>query len=177
VYQARWGETTRKAEFRAGQYHIEVLKWDSSVNGEGVDIYATLGASVADMPGAESGHRVEYFIGLNPACDDIASALAALGLYAMRESENVDHGHTIPADGPLWSGTEMSALLVLRQFGDILPALALPNGIHVDFLQAVPVFDSERRFKASFGTDALLQRWETMGTPFWDPRRGAEPAA
>ena len=123
------------------------------------------------MPDAERGHRVEYFIGLQPGRDDIASALAALGLFAQREAENVDHGHTVPAGGPLWPGTKMSTLLVLRQTGDILPALTLPSGIHVEFLQAVPVFESERRFKVAYGADALLRRWEEKGTAFWDPRR------
>jgi hypothetical protein len=150
---------------------MEILKWNASANGEGVDLYATLGASAEDMPGAERGHRVEYFTGLVPGRDDIASPLAALGLFARREGENVDHGHTIPAGGPLWPGTEMNTLLVLRQLGEILPALALPEGIHVEFLQVVPVFESERRLKVEHGVDALLKRWESAQTPFWNPSR------
>lgn len=76
--------------------------------------------------------------------DDIASAVAALGLFARRQGEVVDHGHTIPSDGPFWPGTEMSTFLVLRQVGEILEALTLPNRIHVEIPQAVPVFESER---------------------------------
>ena len=177
VYRARWGDPSRQAAFRTDSDQIEVFKWDAASNGLGADLYVTLGASAEDMPGSEPGHRVEYFLGLQPGRDDIASALAALGLFARREREVVDHGHTIPADGSLWPGTEMSTFLVLRQIGEILPALALPNGIHVEFLQAVPVFESERRFKVAHGAEALLRRWEATGTPFWDPRRSAEPAA
>jgi hypothetical protein len=177
LYRARWGEPSRQAAFRTGGHQIEIYKWDASANGEGVDLYATLGASAEDMPGVEEGHRVEYFVGLQPGRDDVASALAALGLFAQREGETVDHGHTVPADGPLWPGTEMSAFLVLRQIGEILPALTLPNGVHIEFLQAVPVFESERRFKAAHGAEALLRRWESARVPFWDPRRRAEPAA
>jgi hypothetical protein len=110
------------------------------------------------MPGAEPGHRVEYFIGLQPGRDEIASALAALGLFARREGVLVDHGHTIPADGPLWPGTAMKTFLVLRQIRDILPALSLPSQLHVDFLQAVPIFDSERRFKTANNAETLLDR-------------------
>ena len=155
---------------------MEIYKWDAAANGEGVDLYLTLGASAEDMPGTEPGHRVEYLVGLQPGRDDVASPLAALGLYARREGETVDHGHTVPAGGSLWPGTEMSAFLVLRQVGEILPTLTLPDGVHVEFLQAVPVFDSELRFKAARGAEALLQRWQSAGTPFWDPRRRAEPA-
>jgi hypothetical protein len=177
VYRARWGDPSRQAAFRTDGYQIEIYKWDAASNGQGVDLYATIGASAEEMPGAEPGHRVEYFVGLQPGRDDIASGLAALGLFARREGETVDHGHTVPADGPPWPGTEMSTFLVLRQIGEVLPALTLPNGVHVDFLQAVPVFESERRFKVAHGAEALLQRWEARGTPFWDPRRRAEPAA
>jgi hypothetical protein len=177
VYRARWGDPSRQAAFRTGDDQIEIFKWDAASNGLGVDLYATLGASAEHMPGGEPGHCVEYFVGLQPGRDDIASPLAALGLFARREGEFVDHGHTVPADGPLWPGTQMSTFLVLRQIGEILPALELPNGVHVEFLQAVPVFESERRFKVAHGAEALMQRWEATGTPFWDPNRRAEPAA
>lgn len=176
LYRAHWGEPSRQAGFAKDNHQIEIGKWDASANGEGVTIYATLGASAADMPGAARGHRVEYFVGLEPGRDEVASALAALGLYARREGEQVDHGHTVPADGPLWSGTSMSTFLVLRQVGEILPALTLPDGVHVEFLQAVPIFDSERHFKSTHSVEDLLRRWEDVGTPFWDPRRHPEPS-
>jgi hypothetical protein len=176
LYRGRWGEPTRQAAFRTENYEMEILKWDAAATDEGVDLYATLGASADEMPGGELGHRVEYFVGLQPGQDEIASALAALGLYARREGENVDHGHTVPADGPLWSGTEMGTFLVMRQLGEILPALTLPDGVHVEFLQAIPIFESERRFKVNNGAEKLLQHWERRGVPFWDPHRKAEPA-
>jgi hypothetical protein len=71
----------------------------------------------------------------------------------------------------------MSTFLVLRQIGEVFPALLLPNAVHVEFLQVVPVFESERRFKIVHGAEALLQRWEATGLQFWNPRRRAEPAA
>lgn len=66
---------------------------------------------------------------------------------------------------------------VTDSIGEILPALELPDGVHVEFLQAVPMFESERRFKVAHGAEALMRRWEATGTPFWDPNRRAEPAA
>jgi hypothetical protein len=177
LYRARWGWASWQGTFRMAGLEIEICKWDAATNGEGVDLYATLGASAEDMPHAMAGHRVEYFVRLQPGRDDVASPLAALGLYARRGGETIDHGHAVVAGGPLWPGTEMNAFLVLRQVAEILPSLTLPNGIHVEFLQGVPLFDSERRFKASRGAEALLQRWGKAGTPFWDPGRQAEPPA
>ena len=37
-----------------------------------------------------------------------ASPLAALGLYSARESVALDHGHTVTAGGPQWTGSSMA---------------------------------------------------------------------
>jgi hypothetical protein len=172
LYRAHWGEPSRQARLEVGELEIEVYKWAADATPEGVALYATIGASTRPMAGHDPNHRVEFFVGLVPERDEVASALAALGLYPEREGVALDHGHTVPADGPLWSGTPMHAFLVLRPLSDLLPALKLTGGLHVDFLQAVPIFDSERAFKSEHGTEALLRRWEESGAPFWNPDRG-----
>lgn len=112
LYRARWADPTRQARFRVDDLEIEIYKWDAAVNGEGVDLYATVGASLEDMPGAASGRRAEHVVGLLPGEDDVASPLAALGLFARREGQPIDHGHSVPADGALWPGTAMRTFLL-----------------------------------------------------------------
>ena len=174
-YVVRWGEPSRTASFKIRDYEIQVLKWGANRTEEGVNLYATLGASSWPMPAWPAGHLVEYILGFLPAQDEIASPLAALGLYAQREAVTIDHGHTVPAGGPLWPGTEMRTFLVLRQSTEVLPALGLPNHSHVKFLQAVPIFDIERRYKSERGVEALMRLWETKGLRFRDPNRSPEP--
>jgi hypothetical protein len=173
LYLAHWGEPSRRARFEVGEFEIEVCKWAADANSDGVALYATVGASARPMVGRDPNHRVEFFVGLVPERDDVASALAALGLFSAREGVALDHGHTVPADGPLWPGTQMQTFLVLRPLRDFLPPLELPEGLHVDFLQAVPLFDGERAFKSEHGAEALLQRWEREGVPFWNPERAS----
>jgi hypothetical protein len=76
----------------------------------------------------------------------------------------------------LWPGTDIHRFLVLRPIGDIIPTLELPEGLHVDFLQAIPIFDYELAYKAEHGVEALLRRWEESRVPFWDPNRSPAPA-
>jgi hypothetical protein len=52
-------------------------------------------------------------------------------------------GHTIPGDRPLWDGTTMSRLWVTTPLVEIIPTLHLAEGIHVEFLQVVPLFEEE----------------------------------
>lgn len=171
LYRARWGEPSRRASFEVDGFEAEVLKWNADANPEGVALYATVGASARPMPGRDPLHRVEFFVGFVPEQDAVASPLAALALYSAREGVDVDHGHTVPVGGPLWSGSGMRWFLVLRPVGDIIPPLELPDGLHVDFLQAVPIFETELIYKSTHGAEALLRRWEASMTPFWDPRR------
>lgn len=171
LYRARWGEPARTARFDVGDLGIEILKWDADANPEGVVLYATLGVSGRPVADRDPDHRVEFFVGLVPEQDGIASALAALGLYPAREGVALDHGHTVPADEPLWPGSQMHVFLVVRPRPDFLPALALQRGFHVEFLQAIPVFERELAFKRKHGAEALLRRWEEADVHFWDSER------
>jgi hypothetical protein len=155
---------------------VDIFMWNAEANPEGVNLYATIGASARPMAGHDPNHRVEFFVGLLPAKDEIASPLAALALYPTREGVAVDHGHTVPGDGPLWPGTDMRRFMVLRALGDVIPPLELPDGMHVEFLQAIPIFESELAYKSGHSAEALLRRWEESRVRFWDPNRSPEPA-
>jgi Suppressor of fused protein (SUFU) len=176
LYVARWGEPSRKAAFRVAGLEVEVYKWDAEATAEGVALYATIGASAYPMAGRDPKCRVEYFLGLLPPQDAVASPLAALALYSQREGVAVGHGDTVPADGPLWPGTDMRRFLVLRPLGDIISPLELPDGMHVEFMQVIPIFESELAYKARHGATKLLEHWEESGVAFWNPGRLPEPA-
>jgi hypothetical protein len=126
------------------------------------------------MANRDPDHRVEFFVGLVPARDGIASALAGLGLYPAREGVALDHGHTVPAREPLWPGAQMRSFLVVRPRPNFLPALELQGGLHVEFFQAIPLFDAEVAFKRKYGAEALLRRWEEADVHFWDSERVLE---
>ncbi len=147
LYLAKWGAPSRNARFEVDGLEIEIFKWNADANPEGVNLYATMGASARVMADRDPDHRVEFFVGLMPAKDDVASPLAALALYPTRERVTLDHGHTVPAEGLLWAGTDMRRFLVVRPVGDIIPPLELSDGLHVEFLQAIPIFDSELAYK------------------------------
>jgi hypothetical protein len=157
--------------FTGTDHQVEVHKWSSDRNPEGVTLYATVGGSDHPVPGSDPTHRVEFFLGLLPGRDDIASPLAALALFPIREGKPLDHGHTVPAEAPLWRGTEMQRFLVMRPVMEIIPPLGLPGGVHVEFLQALPIFESELRYKVEHGAEELIHLWERTGVRFWDPDR------
>jgi Suppressor of fused protein (SUFU) len=176
LYFARWGEPSKKAQFRVAELEVEVYKWDAEATSEGVALYATIGSSTYPAAGSEPRHRAEYFLGLLPPRDAVASPLAALALYSVREGVAVGHGDTVRADGPLWPGTDMHRFLVLRPLGEIIAPLELPDGVHVEFMQAIPIFESELAYKARHGANELLEHWQDSRVAFWDPCRVPEPA-
>jgi hypothetical protein len=174
-YEELWGESSREARFRVMGREIEVSKWDAARNPEQVNIYATVGASAHESPGRDAKHRLEFFVGLKPAKDAIAKPLAMVALDPVLHGTELDHGHSVTYPDPLWPGTEMHSLLVVRPLVEIVPMLMTLEGFHVEFLQAIPVFASEVAFKSKHRAEGLLERWQTAKVRFWNPDRGPEP--
>jgi len=69
----------------------------------------------------------------------------------------------------------MSRFLVMRPVSDIIQPLTLADGTHIEFLQALPIFDSELAYKTEHSAEALQERWHRTKVPFWDPNRTPEP--
>jgi len=109
---------------------------------------------------------VEFYLGLRPERDEIASSLADLALYAKRQNVIVDHGHTISAEKPFWTNTEMHHFLVSRSSAPLLDPIELENDIHVEFLQVTPIFESELRYKKKHQAEGLLDLWESRHVAF-----------
>ena len=59
------------------------------------------------------------------------------------EWRELGDGHTITFEEPLWPGTPMRSLLLARPPEPIIPDLTVDDRVHVEFLQAIPLFDSE----------------------------------
>jgi Suppressor of fused protein (SUFU) len=169
-----WGEPSRTAHFRMEGKEIDVYKWAVGVNPEGVCLYATVGMSDYVLAGYDLTHRLELFIGLLPEQDAIARPLAMLALSPVIRGTHLAANHTMTFPEPLWPNTDMRGFLVRRAVVEIVPSLVL-DALHIEFLQAIPIFPSELAFKTEHGADALLQKWQDAKVPFWDPNRSAHP--
>jgi hypothetical protein len=176
-YLACFGEASRTASFETAGFQVHIYKWNADINQEGVFLYATLGTSAYPVPGYESAHRLDLVAGLLPENDRIAWPLADLASKPVLRRMELGHGHTVTFPEPLWPGTEMRSFLILQPHmsNEIVPALELSDGLHVEFLQVVPIFPSELNFKAEHGVDSLMEHWEARQVPFWDPNRSAGP--
>lgn len=97
-----------------------------------------------------------------------------LALSPVIRGTHLAANHTMTFPEPLWPGTEMHGFLVRRPIAEIIPPLALES-VHVEFLQAIPVFPSEVAFKAKHGADALIRGWHEANVLFWDPDRLPHP--
>ncbi len=169
-----FGEPTRKARFTDSGLSIQVYKRDENSNPEGVALYATLGICDQVLP-HDPNHRIELFTGLLPSEDRIAKTLAMLGLYYDAEADELADGHSITFTEPLRTGTKMSTYLVTDPNTEIIPVLQGPDGLHVIFLEAIPIYPSELEFKLKHGAEGLIRRWEKSGVPFWNPHRTPNP--
>jgi len=170
-YRTLWGAPSRTATFSVADFATEVLKWDAARTPEKVNLYATAGASAYVVVGREVDHRLEFFVGLSPAQDDVAEALARLVAETVLNQVAIADGMSVTFTELLWPGNEMRSFLVLRPRAEIIPALAVNGGQHVEFLQAIPIFAPEVSFKTKHGAQHLLAAWQKAAVGFWNPAR------
>ena len=166
----RWGKPARTVRFEVGKISLDVLKWDARLSADNVVLYVTVGASSTPLSGRPFGQRLEFFTGLLRAHDEVANALAALAVHATRRGVALGHGNMVPSGEPLWPGSAMSTFLVARARPPI-PPIDTPDALHVEFLQAIPIYESERAYATENGVDGLLECWSEAHTPFLDPDR------
>lgn len=72
---------------------------------EQVNLYATAGASAHVSLGYTTDHRVEFYVVLRPAKDEVAKPHAMLAFEAMATKVEIDHGHSVTFSEPLWTSS------------------------------------------------------------------------
>lgn len=173
-YVNLWGEPSRNAHFKIMGKETDLFKWDADSNPQGVFVYATAGMSEYPLAEYDPTHRLELFTGLLPARDHIANPLSMLALSPVIRNTHLAANHTMTFPEPLWPGTEMHGFLVRKPRVEIVPPLDLDE-IHIEFLQAIPIFPTEVAYKTKHGADALIQAWYDANVPFWNPDRAPLP--
>jgi hypothetical protein len=164
-YRSLWGRPARKLTFGGHGVRIQVHHWRAADTDEGVELYATAGASAARMDGQ---HRVEFILGLTSEVD-VAESLAGLGSFPLLSGE-IDKGDTVTLGGPLWPGSECRAYLIIPEVEDYLSPLVSRRG-HVQFLRAMPIFDSEIDLKKEHGAGWLMEELHDQGMRIGDAKR------
>lgn len=173
-YENLWGEPSREAHFKIMGKETDLFKWDADLNPEGVFLYATAGMSEYPLTGYAPTHRLELFTGLLPERDEIANPLSMLALSPVIRNKHLAANHTMTFPEPLWQGTEMRSFLVRKPKVEIVPTLTIKD-VHIEFLNAIPIFPSEVAFKSKHGADALIQVWYEARVPYWNPDRPLLP--
>jgi len=166
--EARFGKPSREASFvpPVGPT-IEVLKWEKDASGEGVSIYATIGACEALVA---DERRCEFFVGLTPDVDDIAPALAEVALDGSGTGRVPNFGDTVTLAGPLWSQTQARTFLFASRGDQVIPNLQTAHGL-IEFIQLVPLFANELKLKQKLGETGLWEHFKQTRVPYWDSRR------
>jgi hypothetical protein len=167
-YRECFGAPTREAEFvsKTGE-RIEVWKWSEAASGEGVCIYATIGASI-ELDATSK--RCEFFLGIAPEVDDVVESLAEVALHGTGTKQAPHFGDTVTLPWGLWNGTAMTTFLITEGGDEIIRPLRKP-GCDVDFLQLVPLFPSECAYKKAHGENELWEQFESKQVPYWDSKR------
>jgi hypothetical protein len=167
-YWSTLGKPVRKKTYVAAGQEIDVLKWRSESSGQDEVIYATSGASAR----AFGSHRVEFLVSLSPEEDAVEASLAALATFPLL-SGSIGQGETVTLPVPLLPRSACRTYLIAQEANDVIPVLTISDGSHVEFLQVLPIHDSELELKRQYGAEWLLERIRGQRLRISDPRRKA----
>jgi hypothetical protein len=165
-YRSLWGKPSRVLNFRGSGARVQVHTWGIDDTDWGVALYATVGASKGKAAG---DHRVEFITGMRPVEDGVIGSLASLGAFPILAGP-IDKGETVTLGEPLWPGTPMRAFLMVPEVEDIIPPL-ITRRRHVQFLRAIPVYDSEIDLKNEYDAAWLMETLDDQGLNMADPHR------
>lgn len=170
IYVSQLGEPARVATFHDETVAVDTLKWEpSQIPRLGVHLYVTLGASRISA-GAEQ-HRVEFYLGLDHARDDVAPILAEFAAEPIVDDHLLEAGHSVTFPVPIWKGAQFRTLLVFHSGQPPIPDAALPDGSHLSLRGLVPLHQSELEEKKRVGFDEFWSRLAMMEAPVTDPIR------
>jgi len=167
-YCAMYGKPAREADYKSPEGTlVQVFKWDESQTDEGVTMYATLGANLRVGNFTES---CEFFIGMTPEADSIVDALAEIALHGNGTTEVPNSGDTTTLAYELWLGTEAKTFM-FTDGDELVSPIKNESGKQIWFIQLVPLFEKELAYKKEYGEEALWEKFEETGVPYWDSSR------
>lgn len=168
-----FGEPWHTARYRTGDRSIRVFAWTPEQTGQGVYIFATLGAH-AGVGNPDQG--CEFFFGLTSCPEGLPDSLAEVALDGNGTDRIPQSGDTITLAFDLWQGTRARAYMFTDGGDEIIPPLEIGE-LRLDFIQLVPLFSEEVDFKTRRGEAALWQAFERVQLPYWDASRSPLRAA
>ncbi|WP_419905545.1 suppressor of fused domain protein [Kiloniella sp.] len=166
-YLNKYGKPEREAEYITQDGRaVEIYKWTEEQCGEGVTMYATIGAN-ENLGDDQSS--CEFFIGITPAADDIVEALAEVAFDGNGTNDVPSSGDTITLAFNLWPKTKAKSFM-FTDGTDIIPPLSHKNK-NIKFIQLVPLFDEELIYKKKHGEEALWKYFEVKEVAYWNSLR------
>ena len=162
-------------EMRSRDGHaLGVFEWPAGTSRLGVHFYASAGASEYGPEARD--HAVELFVGVKPGDHAVLEGFADMALSVLKSGTVPRHGVFVAGDWKVIKGRDFTGWVLTERLDDLVPQLDLPEGRHVVFLDALPVFWEEAEYRHGNRADDLFEIWEAEEVKSWDLDRSL-PAA
>jgi hypothetical protein len=137
---------------------LGVFEWPAGNSRLGVHFYASAGAS---RYGPDARHyAVELFVGVKQGDEAVLEGFADMALSVLKSGTVPRHGVFVAGDWKVIKGREFTGWVLTERPDDLIPQLDLPDGRHVVFLDALPVFWEEAEYRHGNRADDLFDIWE-----------------
>lgn len=177
-YERRWGEPTKVHSFERPQLPPELRPFfvgEFSLPTDRLTIYASVGMSRVSMsyPDSTADNRAEIYLGAFHSDRQLPEQVMMLAAYPHIGRTFITIDHTVPLGGPIASNSNMTAVLFISPIFDPPWFREIhAEAYHLQMLWAVPIHESERKYKVEHGTEALLKLFTERHVVIGDLRRG-----
>ncbi|PNH82948.1 MULTISPECIES: suppressor of fused domain protein [unclassified Arthrobacter] len=162
----------RKPGPAAALFHrqqLGVFEWPAGTSRRGVHFYASAGASPYG-PDARH-HAVELFVGVEAGDEAVLEGFADMALSVLKSGTVPRHGVFVAGGWKVIKGRDFTGWVLTERPDDLIPQLDLPDGRHVVFLDALPVFWEEAEYRHGNRADDQFEIWEAEEVKSWDLNR------
>lgn len=165
-YEHRWGTPTRIHTFDSPNVPVVVRPLfvaEFSLPADQLTVYASIGMSRVPMssPTEQEDHRVEIFLGTFVALPQLPERIAMLAAYPHIGKTFIGVEHTVPLGEPIVPNSGMTFVIFCSPYFDPPEFRRVEiNAYHAQILWVIPLHESERQFKVTYGWDALMKVFE-----------------
>lgn len=149
-YVQNFGAPSRVRDVSEDAGKLRIAEWICPTRRGEKFVYATIGQSNTTVPGKSGDHRIEMMVTLSARSDSAALHLASAAFIIVTGGAMLDVSHTVTFDNPIIEGEEYYSFVLSPTYVPSIPSLVLKT-LHVQFLQATPIYPEEARFIGEHG--------------------------
>lgn len=177
-YNNFWGRAGKMINISRGDQCLQILRWEQVSHPDGLNVYATVGASIQQLSRGSHKDGFELFLGISPDMDsfEISALLLSVVFEYLDNNEGPMKDHPLLFHGQsyLVANVGVRGIIIVdqhddawRPFRNSISPLRDSKMNTVHFFEIAMITGSEVEFATKHGVDELVNDWHRRKIAYW----------